>query len=128
MVRPLDRVEDVAGFDADVLQEVRSIPIARDSAQPLDHVKELRATTHFQVEAGIAVGQDVESGPLLLLEVARDRVDVLLAVQRVAHRDLEGPPAQALGEPRRPGKRPDHRCNQLLVRVAFSMAVATSEN
>src|SRR2546428_8601744 len=71
-----------------------------DAAEPLDRVEEPRLAADGEVEPAVAVGDDVEPRGLLGVDHARDRVEVLLAENRLAHRRLERAPVQALGEPR----------------------------
>src|SRR5262249_59227332 len=87
----------------------RGVAMAFDAAEPLDRVEEPGLAADRQVEARVAVGDDVEPGRFLGVDDARDRVQVLLAEDRVAERRLERPSAQALGEPERPGIGPGHR-------------------
>ena len=112
MVGFLHFVQDVAGFDVGIVQKMRRIAVAADAVQPLDRIEKPGSAADFQVEARIPVGEDVQTGLILFVHVAGHRVDVLLAVQRIAHCDLERPAAQALGEPARLGKRADHRRRQ----------------
>ena len=69
--------------------------MAVDAAQPLDRVEEPRLAADREVEAAVAVGDDVEPGGLLRVDDRRDGVEILLAKQRVAERRLERPPAEA---------------------------------
>src|SRR5262249_56580935 len=80
----------------------RGMAMAFDAAEPLDRIEEPGLATDRQVEARVAVGDDVEPGRLLRVDDARDRVQILLAEDRVAERRLERSPAQALGEPEGP--------------------------
>ena len=73
--------------------------MAVDAAEPLDRVEEPRLAADREVEAAVAVGDDVEPGGLLRIDDRGDRVEVLLAKQRVAERRLERPPAKARVEP-----------------------------
>src|SRR5262249_38693658 len=70
-----------------------------DAAQALDDVEEPRLPTDGQVEARIAVGDDVERRHLLLADETGHGVQVLLAKARVAERILEFAATQLLGEP-----------------------------
>ena len=96
--------EDAARPQAVALHPAaRGVAVAVDSAEPLDRVEEPRLAAYGQIEPRVAVGHDVEPGGLLRVDDARDRVQVLLAKDRVAERRFEQPPVQALGEPERPG-------------------------
>jgi hypothetical protein len=65
-------------------------PMAKSPAQPGEWVEDPGLAPDREVEAGIAIGQDVEPGHGLLREDAGDGVEVLLAEERVPHGDLEG--------------------------------------
>ena len=67
----------------------RGVAVALDAAQPLDRIEEPRLAADREVEAAVAVGDDVEPGRLLRVDHRGDGVEVLLAEQRVAHRRLE---------------------------------------
>src|SRR5207244_11487229 len=77
------------------------VAVALDAAEPLDRIEEPRLAADGQVEPAVAVGHDVEPRGLLRVDHARDRVEVLLAKDRIAERRLERPAAQALVEPER---------------------------
>ena len=68
--------------------------MAVDAAQPLDRIEEPGLAADREVEAAVAVGHDVEPGGLLRIDDRGDRVEILLAEQRVAQRRLERPPAR----------------------------------
>src|SRR5262249_58145560 len=76
-----------------------AIDVAGDAAQPLERIEEPRAAAHGEIEARVAVADDVETGALLLAYQTRRRVEVLLAERRVAQRILEAAAAQSFGEP-----------------------------
>jgi hypothetical protein len=46
---------------------------------PAERIEEPRAAAHREVEAGVAVADDVQAGALLLAHQTRRRVEVLLA-------------------------------------------------
>src|SRR5574341_345571 len=85
----------MAGRQAGPPRGPGAILVARDPAQPLDRVVEPRLAADGEVEARVAVGDDVEPGPRLLGDEAAHRVEVLLAERVLAERLLEGPAAQA---------------------------------
>ena len=94
--------EDVPGTQAVPLHPAaRGVAVALDAAEPLDRIEEPGLAADGQIEPAVAVGHDVEPGGLLRVDHAGDRVQVLLAEERVAQRRLERPPAQALVEPER---------------------------
>jgi hypothetical protein len=91
--------QDVAGRQPPPAARRRAVDVAGDAAQPLDHVEEPRLAADGEVEARVAVGDDVQAGHLLLAHEAGHRVEVLLAEARIPERVLEAPPSQLLGEP-----------------------------
>ena len=76
--------------------------MAFDAAEALDRVEEPRLAADGQIEPAVAVGDDIEPRGLLGVDHAGDRVEVLLAEDRLAHGRLERPAVQALREPERP--------------------------
>ncbi len=92
-------VEDVPGAQRAPAPAGRTVLRPRDAAQALDHVVEPRLAAHREIEARVAVGDQVEASQLLLAHQARHRVQVLLTEARIAQCVLEGPTAQLLGEP-----------------------------
>ncbi len=108
MVGLLDFVQDVTGLHIGVLEEMRLVTEALDAVQAFDSVEEPGTPPDLEVEARVAIHQDVETRAFLLVDVAGDRVGVLLAIERIAERHLERPPAQTFRVPRRPRKRPHH--------------------
>src|SRR5439155_14417076 len=68
---------------------LRGAPVTVDAAQPLDRVEEPRLAADDEVEAAVAVCDDVEPGGLLCVDDRRDGVEVLLAKERVAQGRLE---------------------------------------
>src|SRR2546428_10387340 len=93
------------------------VPVAFDAAEALDRIEEPRLAADGQVEPTVTVGHDVEARGLLGVDDARDRVQVLLAKERISERRLERAAAQALVEPKRAGIRPgDGRPQQQIAR------------
>jgi hypothetical protein len=90
----LARAQVMAGHPA-----ARGVAMALDPAEALDRIEEPRLAAHRQVEAAVAVGHDVEPGRFLFGDDAGDRVEVLLAEQRIAQRRPERSPVQAAVEP-----------------------------
>src|SRR5262249_33972676 len=97
--RLLHFVEDVAGPERAPAARRGAIDVAGDATQPLERIEEPRAAADGEIEARVAVADDVEPGPLLLAHQTRRRVEVLLAERRVAQRVLEAAAAQSFGEP-----------------------------
>src|SRR6476620_9206040 len=64
------------------------------------------------VEPTVTVGQDIETGKLLLEQVDAERVDVLLAVSGIDHGREEATRAEVFGVPARPRQRADDRGRQ----------------
>src|SRR5262245_5289705 len=83
-----------------------------DAGQALDHVEEPRLAPHGEIEARVAVGDDVEPGHLLLARETRHSVEVLLAEARVTKRVLEAAAAQLFREPVGPRVGPGDRRRQ----------------
>ncbi|PYQ00951.1 MAG: hypothetical protein DMF83_26865 [Acidobacteria bacterium] len=102
MVRLHHLAQDVARRQPAPAAGRRAVHVAGDAAQPLDDVEEPRLAADGEVEARVAVGDDVEPRHLLLADETRHRVEVLLAEARVTERVLEAAPAQFLDEPLRP--------------------------
>ena len=105
--------QDLAGPQPVALHPAaRGVAVAVDAAQPLDRIEEPGLAADREVEAAVAVGDDVEPGRLLRVDHRGDRVDVLLAEQRVAHHRLERATLQAGVVPQgariRPGDRGRH--------------------
>ena len=76
--------------------------MALDAAETLDRIEEPGLAADGQIEAAVAVGHDIEPGGFLLGDDAGDRVEILLAEQRIAERGLERSAVQAAVEPERP--------------------------
>ena len=72
-----------------------------DAAQPLDRVEKPRFAADDEVKAAVAVGNDIETGGLLRIDDRRDRVEILLAEQRVTECGLERTAVEAPVEPQR---------------------------
>jgi hypothetical protein len=90
LVGLLDLPQNVPGANGEVARPSgRQVSPPLDAAQPLEWVEDPGLAPDGEVEAGIAIGQDVEPGHRLLREDAGDGVEVLLAEERVAHGDLE---------------------------------------
>jgi len=83
-----------------------------NAAEPLDRIEEPRLAADGEVEAAVAIGDDVEPGSLLRIDDRRDRVEILLAKQRVSERRLERPAGKARVEPQRARIRPGDRGRQ----------------
>src|SRR5271165_100858 len=90
-----------------------------DAAEPLNRIKEPRLAADDQVEAAVAVGDDVKSGGLLRVDDRRDGVEILLAEQRVAQCSLERPAVEAAVEPQRARVGPGDRRRQHHVAGGF---------
>ncbi len=75
--------------------------MAADAAETFDRIEEPGLAAHGQIEAAVAVGHDIEPGGFLLGDDAGDRVEILLAEQRIAERGLERSAGQAAVEPKR---------------------------
>ena len=73
--------------------------MAAHPAETFDRIEEPRFAADSEVEAAVAVGDDVEPRRLLRIDDRGDRVEILLAEQRIAERRLERPPAEARVEP-----------------------------
>ena len=76
-----------------------------DAPEPLDGVEEPGLATHRQVEAAVAVRDDVEPRRFLGIDDGGHRVEILLAEHRVAERGLERPAGQVRVVPERAGIR-----------------------
>ena len=63
--------------------------MALDAGDALDRIEEPGLAADREIEAAVAVGDDIEAGGLLLGDDAGDGVEVLLAEQRIAQRRLE---------------------------------------
>ena|SRR5271155_3175128 len=77
--------QDLAG--ADVVPRhpaLRRAAVAMNAAQSLDRIEEPRLAADREIEATIAIGQNVEPGGLLRVNDRRDGVEILFAEQRVA--------------------------------------------
>ena len=92
-------IENVTGPERAPAAARRTVDVAGDAAQTLDHVEEPRLAAHGEIEARVAVGDDVEPRHLLLSNQTRHRVQVLFAEARVPEGVLEAAAAQLLGEP-----------------------------
>ena len=109
----LNLVEDAPGLDRVAPHPaLRGRAVALDPAQPLDRIEEPRLAADREVEAAVAVGDDVEPGGLLGVDDRGDGVEILLAEQRVAHRRLERAAVEADVVPQRPGIRAGDRGRQ----------------
>src|SRR2546425_4621052 len=108
-------VEDVAGPERRPAAGRRAILMAGQAAEPLDRIGEPRLAADGELEARVAVGDDVESRTLLVADEAGDRVEVLFAEDGVPERVLEGTPPQPFGEPLGPRVRARHRRREDLV-------------
>jgi len=75
--------------------------MARDAAEPLDRIEEPRLAADREIEAAVAVRHDVEPGGFLFGDNAGNRVEVLLAEQRVAKRGSKRAAVEAAVEPQR---------------------------
>src|SRR5208282_832710 len=64
------------------------------------------------VETAVAVGADIKPGDFLIAQIARQRVDILLAVATIDHRVEEDTSAKILGIPARPRQRAGDRGRQ----------------
>ncbi len=73
--------------------------MAADAAETLDRVEKPRLAADREIEAAVAVGDDVETGRLLRVDDRGDGVEVLLAKQRVAECGLERAAGKAGIEP-----------------------------
>ncbi len=80
----------------------RGVAVAADAAEAFDWIKEPGLAAHGQIEAAVAVRDDIEPCGFLLGDDAGDRVEILLAEQGIAERGLERPAGQAAVEPMRP--------------------------
>src|SRR5580704_4122672 len=83
-----------------------------NAAQPLDRVEEPRLAADREVEAAVAVGDNVESRRLLRIDDRRDGVEILLAKQRVAERRFERAAAEVRVVPQGPRIRSGDRGRQ----------------
>src|SRR5262249_51432855 len=111
LVRFLHFPQDAARTQVMALHPAaRRVAVAGETAQPLDWIEEPRLAAHGEVEATIAVGDDVETRCLLGIDDAGDRVHVLLAKQRITQGRFEGAATEAFGEPEGPGIGPGDGC------------------
>jgi hypothetical protein len=78
---------------------LRGRAVAVDAAQPLDRIEEPRLAADREIEAAVAVGDDVEPGRLLRVDDRGNRVEILLAKQRVPQSRLERTAVEARVEP-----------------------------
>ena len=99
LIRLHHLVEDAARTQHLPVARGGGVGVAGDAAQPLDRVVEPRLAAHGEVEARVAVGEDVEPRALLLRQEAGHRVEILLAKAGMTQRVLEGAAVQLLGEP-----------------------------
>ena len=96
----LDFPEDLAGAKAVPLHPAsRRVAVALDATQTLDGIEEPRLAPHGEIEPGVAVGHDVKARGLLGIDHGGDRIEILLAKDRIAEGGLERSAAQALVEP-----------------------------
>ena len=70
-----------------------------DAGKALDRVEEPGFSSNREIEAAVAVSDDVESRRLLRVDDRGDRVEILLAKQRLAECRLERTTIQAEIEP-----------------------------
>src|ERR1700680_198518 len=103
----------MAGFEAVAAHPAPGgVAVAVNAAEPLDRIEEPRLAADREVEAAVAVGDDVEPGSLLRIDDRGDRIEILLAKQRVAECRLERPSGEARIEPQGPRIRPGDRGRQ----------------
>src|SRR5262245_17548251 len=79
----------------------RGITVAADAAETLDWIKEPRFATHGQIEAAIAVRDNIEPRRFLFGDDAGNGVEILFAKQRIDERGLERTTGQAAVKPKR---------------------------
>src|SRR5262245_19459584 len=72
-----------------------------NAAQPLDGIKKPGFAADGQVEATVAVGNNIEPGRFLLGDDAGHGVEILLAKKRIPQGGLEGPAGETAVEPER---------------------------
>jgi hypothetical protein len=72
-----------------------------ETAHSQRRIREPVVARHIGIEAAVAVGDDIEARDLLVAQVARDRVQVLLAVRALDHGLAEVAAAQILRIPGR---------------------------
>ena len=100
--------------------------MAVDAAQPLDRVEEPRLAADREIEAAVAVGDDVEPGGLLGVDDGGDGVEILLAEQRVAHRRLNERPSRLASNHSGRGYDPVIAVGRTMSRVVVSIARSRS--
>ena len=105
--------EDVAGLEAVAAHPTAcGRAMAVDPAQALDRIEKPRLAADIEIEAAVAIGHDVEPGGFLRVDHRGDRIEILLAEHRVAHRRLERAAVEVLVVPQRsrigPGDRGRH--------------------
>src|ERR1700676_2479139 len=79
----------------------REVAVAVDTTQSFDRIEEPGFTADGEVETAISIGDDVQARCFLRVDYGRDRVDILFAKQRIAHRGFERPAIQADIVPKR---------------------------
>ena len=115
--------QDLAGPDVVPRHPaLRGAAVALDAAQPLDRIEEPRLAADREIEAAVAVGDDVEPGGLLRIDDRRDGVEILLAEQGVAERRLDDGPPRLASYHSGPGQDPVIAVGSIMSRVVFSIA------
>src|SRR6266852_4435877 len=92
--------KDLAGPEAVALHPAaRGVAVAGNAEEALDRIEKPRLAANREVEAAVAVGDDVEPGSLLRVDHRGDGVEILLAKQGVAQHRLERTPGEVRLEP-----------------------------
>ena len=92
-----DVVQDMAGLMRDTGEPAFDLVGSRagEAVHVQRRVRKPVMPGHVGIKAAIAVGDDVEAGGLLRIDDRRNRVEILLAEQRVAQGRLKRAPAEA---------------------------------
>jgi hypothetical protein len=85
---------------------------AAESLEPARRILEPAHAADIRVEACVAIGDDIEAGPLLIADEGADRVGILLAESRVGDGVAECTLTEVLDVPGRPRQRPGDRRRQ----------------
>src|SRR5712671_4592177 len=113
LVRLLHLPQDLAGPQAMALHPAaRGVAVAGNAAEPLDRIEEPGFAADREIEAAVAIADDVEPGGFLRVDDRGDRVEILLAEQGIAHRRFERAPIEAGVVPQGARIRPGDRGRQ----------------
>ena len=99
-------VQDVAGREGEpALAGRRRLRVLVEAAHVARRVIGPALAADVGIEMRVAVGDDVEAGQFLLVQIDRDGVDILLAEMVVHHGVEEGAAGEVFGVPARPRQR-----------------------